>query len=115
MQRDAGGPVGPGGPQWPRLRAGKGEAVSAGNLTDAMTGAYPSNTFEHPDWPWPELTPVLMSAGDGVIALHSCPHTASPNLSDDPRMNIYFRIRRMRQANPHEGNRKVGWGVSDHP
>ena len=56
-----------------------------------------------------------MSAGDGVIALHSCPHTASPNLSDDPRMNIYFRIRRMRQANPHEGNRKVGWGVSDHP
>jgi hypothetical protein len=115
MQRDLGGPLGPGGPMWPRLRAGQNDTVTAGAMADAMVESYPSQPFDHPDWPWPEVTPVLMDAGDGVIALHSCPHMASPNLSDDPRMNIYYRIRRARGQNPHEGNRKVGWGASDHP
>ena len=32
-----------------------------------------------------------------------------------PRMNVYFRIRRLREGNPHEGTRRVGHGVSDHP
>ena len=30
-------------------------------------------------------------------------------------MNLYFRIRRWREGNPHEGTRRVGHGVSDHP
>lgn len=67
------------------------------------------------NWPWPELTPVLLRAGDAVIALHSCPHAPTPNLGPNPRMNIYFRIRRWREGNPHEGTRRVAHGVSDHP
>ena len=66
-------------------------------------------------WPWPELTPILLGAGDAVIALHSCPHTATPNHGPDPRMNVYFRVRRLREGNPHEGTRRIGHGVSDHP
>ena len=56
-----------------------------------------------------------MEEGDVVIALHSLPHTASPNFSDEPRMNVYFRIRRYRPENPYEGYARIGWGVSDHP
>lgn len=124
MQRDAGGPLGGGGPGWPRLVPAGEDGATAGQMPAAMVATYPDNTFEHEDWPWPHLTPALMEAGDGVIALHSIPHTATPNLSDDPRMNVYFRIRRLRPENPHEGdgsvadravNRKVAWGVSDHP
>jgi len=66
-------------------------------------------------WPWPELTPVCLNKGDAVIALHACPHTPTPNMGPNPRMNVYFRIRRLREGNPHEGTRRVGHGVNDHP
>ena len=56
-------------------------------------------------WPWPEITPVLLDEGDVVIALHSLPHCSTPNLGDVPRQNIYFRVRRFREGNPHEGKR----------
>lgn len=90
----------------------------------AAEAMYPGRTdpayrFEHPDWQWPQLTPALMSPGDGVIALHSVPHTATPNLSDDPRLNLYFRIRRSRPGNPYEGpdgpDPKIGFGINDGP
>jgi len=60
------------------------------------------------------LTPVLLDRGDAVITLHSCPHTPTPNFGPNPRMNVYFRIRRWREGNPHEGTRRLGHGVSDH-
>ena len=37
-----------------------------------------------------------MEEGDAFIALHSLPHTATPNMSDDPRVNVYWRVRRWR-------------------
>ena len=83
MQQAAGGPLGGGGPLWPRLvPAGKDSAVG-GTMPAAMIATYPSTTdaayrFEHPDWPWPELTPVLLAPGDGLISLHATPHTATP-------------------------------------
>ncbi|MYJ76283.1 MAG: hypothetical protein F4089_14845 [Gammaproteobacteria bacterium] len=33
----------------------------------------------------------------------------------DPRMNVFFRTRRFRPGNPYEGDKRIGWGVSDHP
>ena len=115
MQRGRGGPVGGGGPCWPRLAAAGDDGAFAGIMPPAMVDTYPNTTFEMAGWPWPELTPTLMAPGDAVIALHSLPHTATPNLSDDPRMNVFFRIRRLRPENPYEGDARVGWGVSDHP
>ena len=114
-QRDQGGPIGGGGPDWPRLQALDQDNAFAGIMPPSMVDSYPKTRFEMDDWPWPELTPVRMNKGDAVIALHSLPHTATPNMSDEPRMNVYFRIRRFRQQNPYEGDRVVGWGVSDHP
>ena len=114
-QRAKGGPLGGGGPDWPRLQPmGEGQAF-AGIMPPKMVAEYPDTTFESEHWPWPELTPVLMNEGDAVIALHSLPHTATPNMSDDPRMNVFFRIRRFREDNPFEGDPRIGWGVSDHP
>ena len=114
-QRDQGGPIGGGGPDWPRLTAMGEDMAFAGIMPPQMVATYPDTCFEHIDWPWPELTPVLMSEGDAVIALHSLPHTATPNFSDDPRMNVFFRIRKFRPENPYEGDERIGWGVSDHP
>jgi len=108
-------PIGGGGPGWPRLVPAGDDDAMAGVMPEAMVNTYPDTRFEMEGWPWPALTPVLMDEGDAVLTLHSLPHTATPNLSLDPRMNIYFRIRRLRRDNPHEGNRSVGWGLSDHP
>jgi len=115
MQRDRGGPLGGGGPDWPRLQAIGEDHAFAGIMPPKMEATYPETRFEHSKWPWPELTPVLMNEGDAVIALHSVPHTATPNMSDDPRMNVFFRIRRFRTENPYEGDPRIHWGVSDHP
>ena len=115
MQRDRGGPLGGSGPGWPRHQAGPNDTAMAGVMPTGMVNSYPERRCGMEGWPWPELTPALMDEGDGFIALHSLPHTATANLSDDPRMNVLFRIRRGRPENPHEGNPVVGWGVSDHP
>ena len=57
----------------------------------------------------------MMEAGDGLITLHSTPHAATINRHSQPRVNIYWRIRRLRPENPHEGNPAIMWGISDHP
>ncbi len=114
-QRADGGPLGGGGPDWPRLIPAGQDAAYAGVMPSAMEAGYPDTRFEHEGWAWPELTPVLMEEGDTVIALHALPHTATPNRSADPRVNVFFRIRRFRQNNPYEGDERIGWGVSDHP
>lgn len=58
---------------------------------------------------------MLLDEGDAVITLHSLPHTATTNNSDLPRMNVYFRLRRLRPENPFEGENVVAHGLSDHP
>ncbi|MCY3884987.1 MAG: hypothetical protein OXG24_08760 [Gammaproteobacteria bacterium] len=114
-QRRKGGPIGGGGPDWPRLQPIGEDSAFAGIMPPKMVESYPATRFEMDGWPWPELTPVRMQEGDAVIALHSLPHTATPNMSEDPRMNVFFRIRKYRSQNPYEGNHRIGWGVSDHP
>ncbi len=117
-QRAAGGVIGPEGPDWPRIKATPGGRTYCNGLPDtirelARERAAGAKKIE--GWPWPELTPVLLARGDAVIAMHSCPHTPTPNHGREARMNVYFRIRRLRPENPHEGSRRVGHGVNDHP
>ncbi|MBO6704383.1 MAG: hypothetical protein JJ921_18710 [Pseudomonadales bacterium] len=117
-QRDAGGVIGPEGPGWPRIKIGDDGKPYCNGLPDAIrekTKKLAAAGTPTKEWPWPELTPILLKAGDAVITLHSCPHTPTPNFGSDPRMNIYFRIRRAREGNPNEGTRRVAHGVSDHP
>ena len=117
LQRDSGGVIGPEGEGWPRIKLGDDGRPFLNGLpqlvVDAMRDQVNSELREG-NWPWPYLTPVLLQQGDAVIALHSCPHTATPNLGPRPRMNLYFRIRKWREGNPHENTRRLGHGVSDH-
>lgn len=117
-QRDAGGIIGPEGPDWPRIKIDKSGSPYTNGLPNAirLKAEQLAQAGKPTDnWPWPELTPILLSAGDAIIALHSCPHTPTPNLGPNSRMNIYFRIRGLREGNPHEGTRRLAHGVSDHP
>ena len=117
-QRDAGSVIGPEGLDWPRIKVSASGRPYLNGLPDAVREAAHQAGERSPPiagWPWRWITPVLLDAGDAVIALHSCPHTATPNLGPNPRMNVYFRIRRWREGNPHEGTRRLAHGVSDHP
>ncbi|NKB96900.1 MAG: hypothetical protein GKR90_00150 [Pseudomonadales bacterium] len=117
-QRDKGDIVGPEGYEWPRIRIDKaGRPYNNGlpNRIRKIAGERAAKGAAIESWPWPELTPINLHAGDAIIALHSLPHTPTPNLGPNPRMNIYFRVRRLREGNPNEGTRRVAHGVSDHP
>lgn len=117
-QRDASSIIGAEGLDWPRIKIDRRGRPYMNGLPDAIRERAGELAHTNPkisNWPWPELTPVLMEPGDAVIALHSLPHTPTPNLGPNPRMNVYFRVRRLREGNPHEGTRRIGHGVSDHP
>jgi len=115
-QRDAGGIIGPEGPGWPRIKVSeRGQPYLNGLFDKVRETAFVGKVDKEAAWPWPELTPCLLGEGDAVVALHSLPHCATPNLCGATRMNVYFRVRRLRPQNPHEGSRKIGHGVSDHP
>lgn len=117
MQRDSGAGIGPEGRGWPRIKTAPDGRPYLNGLPEtvhekAKQGAKTATPID--GWPWPGLTPVLLDQGDAVIAMHSCPHTATPNPGPNARMNVYFRIRRLREGSPHEGSRRLGHGVSDH-
>lgn len=116
-QRASGGVIGPEGEGWPRIKVGPDGQPYLNGLPQLVENAMAGDLHAESDdkeWPWPYLTPVLLQQGDAVIAMHSCPHTATPNRGPNPRMNLYFRIRRWRDGNPHENTRRLGHGVSDH-
>ena len=117
-QRDSGGVIGAEGVDWPRIKIDARERPFCNGLPDSIRALGIERGKANralADWPWPELTPVLMDPGDAVMTLHSLPHTPTPNFGPNPRINVYFRIRRLRPENPHEGSRRVAHGVSDHP
>lgn len=110
MQRSEGGPIGPGGPGWPRLVPVGEDGVGLNYFPDAIRSRFTEGAEYTPDGTlWPQPTPVLLEEGDAVIALHAVPHSSTRNAAADPRMNIYFRIRR------HRPGGAVVAGDSDHP
>ncbi len=117
-QRDSGGVIGAEGVDWPRIgitASGRPYCNGLPNSIRALANERATGKEKTENWPWPELTPVLMEPGDVVVALHALPHTPTPNLGPNARMNVYFRVRRLRPENPNEGTRRVAHGVSDHP
>jgi len=119
QRRSDSGVVGPEGLDWPRVTVRDGQPPGLNPLPGAVKKAYADGEAPSYDpsaaWPWPELTPVLLAEGDAVIALHAAPHCATPNLGPSVRQNVYFRIRRSRPGNPHEGSRHLRHGASDRP
>lgn len=109
MQRDAGGTVGPEGPEWPRLTRRGEDGVGLTFMPEHIRQRFAGDATVVDGALWPEPTPILLDEGDAVIALHACPHGASINNGADSRMNVYFRLRRERP-----GGATVA-GDSDHP
>jgi len=111
MQRDPGGVVGPEGAGWPRLKPVGDGHVAINHLPDAIRELFQEGAKHTPDGSmWPRPTPILMEEGDAVITLHAIPHCGTRNeLGAEPRMNVYFRLRRERP-----GGARVA-GDSDHP
>lgn len=109
QQRDSGGVVGPEGVGWPRLSRTASGGVSMTPLPYPIREIALNNSTEFKGVNYIEPSPILMDVGDVVIALHACPHGGSRNEWSDPRMNVYFRIRR------HRPNGATVLGDSDHP
>ena len=109
-QREAGGVIGPEGPGWPRLAPVGNGSVEMVPMPEEIRDLFMEEALTTKDGKvWLKPTPILLNEGDAVIALHACPHGASRNHSADPRMNVYFRLRRKRT-----GRARVR-GDSDHP
>ncbi|MYD43870.1 MAG: hypothetical protein F4W90_08260 [Gammaproteobacteria bacterium] len=109
MQRDSGGVVGPEGEGWPRLSRLPNGGVSMTPLPYPIREIALKHATEYNGNQFINPAPILLDVGDVVIALHACPHGGSRNEWSDPRMNVYFRIRRDRPG----GARVLG--DSDHP
>ena len=116
-QRVSGGVIGAEGVDWPRIKIDARERPFCNGLPDSIRAlgierGKANRTLA--DWPWPELTPVLMEPGDAVMTLHSLPHTPTP-LRPQPAHKRIFSNSSPRPENPREGSRRVAHGVSDHP
>ena len=104
-QRDAGGPLGPDGPGWPRIdRAAPNQhglrhyPESVREVMAVENGS--EQTADGRVWPQPEL--VKMNAGDAVLVMHATPHGGSHVAGPDPRMQCYFRITTKERAKDNE-------------
>ncbi len=110
MQLDKGGPIGPEGPGWPRLIPRGEDGVGLNYMPDEVRNKFTEGAAYTPDGTmWPKPTPILLDEGDAVCALHAVPHCGTRNAGADPRMNVYFRLRR------HRPGGAMVTGDSDHP
>jgi hypothetical protein len=91
-QRAAGGPLGPGGPGWPRENFDAPNSRGLVHYPDdvrhrcargAVTGA--DGTM------WPKPTLLKLRPGDAFIVHFSTPHSVTRVLTSEPRLIVYFR------------------------
>jgi hypothetical protein len=87
-QRDAGGPLGPGGADWP-LIYGNGRALPP---PAHRLGANAVESDRAPHGWFPEPTQIKLKKGDVVLAHYLTGHGPVENASDQTRYMIYFRL-----------------------
>lgn len=96
QQSKAGHAIGPGSPGWERLDSSSPNGSGIHYLPDGVEGVGLDGAIAGSDgklWPTPSL--VKLNVGDAVLVHHGCPHSASWNLCDDPRVMVYFRLTKM--------------------
>lgn len=104
-QRDAGGPLGPDGPDWPRIHEQAPNGCGLRHFPEQVRQAFSADAATTPDGHiWPRPTLIKVAPGDAVIALHATPHSATRVEGSEPRIMVYFRIR---PENRPEGNERV--------
>ena len=108
-QRRAGEGIGPEGKDWPRLSPVGKNGVTMTPIPLPIRDRFLAEAQEYNGVNYFKPDPILLEEGDAVIALHACPHGGSRNEGSDPRMNVYFRLRR------HRPGGATVLGDSDHP
>lgn len=111
-QRDAGGPLGPGGPDWP-LVFGNGRALPP--PAHSMEGAVKGEKDEDGASEWyPKPKQMKLRAGDAVLAHYLTGHGPMENLGDDTRYMIYFRVFNAKSGPiPHQGEGRAAMALCD--
>jgi hypothetical protein len=99
-QASLGGPLGPGGPLWPRFDHNAPNGWGVVHYPTFVREAFLEGAAYTIDGKaWPKPTPVLLSPGDAVIALYHVPHNATRN--EHPgrlaRYQLYFRVTNARR------------------
>ena len=93
-QQEAGGPIGPGGPDWPRenLKADNGHGLNM--IPPFLTDSTRHGAVDGPGGlRFPRPTLVKLAVGDAVICHHGMPHGATMVRTGlEPRIQVYFRL-----------------------
>ena len=92
-QRDAGGPLGPDGPHWPRIDQDAPNRAGLRHYPDAVREAFEDGVRTPDGKFWPRPTLLRLAPGDAAIILHATPHSATRVETSEPRLMAYFRIR----------------------
>ena len=92
-QRDAGGPLGPDGPDWPRVDTDAPNSCGLRHYPEAVRAAFADGAARTADGKlWPKPTLLCLAPGDAVVALHTLPHCGTRVAGPDPRLMAYFRV-----------------------
>ena len=92
-QRDAGGPLGPDGPGWPREHIESPNGHGLRHYPDTVRDAFREGAASTSDgYIWPQPTLVKAAPGDAVIVLHAVPHGATRVVGSEPRFMVYYRV-----------------------
>ncbi|MCY3623969.1 MAG: hypothetical protein OXH68_19945 [Gammaproteobacteria bacterium] len=92
-QRDAGGPLGPDGPNWERIDRYAPNGCGLRHYPDAVRTAFTKGAARTPDGRhWPKPTLLRLAPGDAAIVLHAVPHSATRVARAEPRHMAFFRI-----------------------
>lgn len=92
-QRVAGGPLGPDGPDWPRIDENAPNGAGLRHYPDAVREAFaPDGTTTADGKFWPRPTLLRLALGDAAIILHATPHSATRAENEAPRLMAYFRV-----------------------
>lgn len=104
-QREAGGPLGPGGPGFP-LTFGTGRALPPpSHQLPGVTGADGAH--------YPRPTQARLQPGDVVLAHYLTGHGPVENRSDRTRYMVYFRLSHADSNTPHQGEGRSGASLCD--
>ena len=91
-QRDAGGPLGPDGPNWPRIDLDAPNRSGLRHYPDAVRESFKDGAYTPDGKFWPRPTLLRLAPGDAAVILHATPHSATRVETSEPRLMAYFRI-----------------------
>ena len=93
MQWEKGGPLGPGGPGWPRENYQAPNGHGLRHYPDSVREAFRRGAAKTSDgFFWPRPTMIRAKPGDAIIIHFALPHSATRVNGPDPRLMIFFRL-----------------------